>query len=123
MLAEDAFFEFANIQSYTWYSIETGKDIEISEEVYADFRNWLSDKTIDYSSDLEKELKAFKILADQSGELEGIAKQVENLENSIKKDLKVALDKAKPEIMSLLKEEFASRLFLKRGSLKHIFCR
>jgi len=121
LLAEDAIFEFANQYDFASGELASGKDVVITNKHYNDFKAWLATKDIDYASPLEKELESFKLLASETGELDGIAPQLERLESSLKKDLNSDLDNAKNEVIFLLQEEVAGRLFLERGQLEASF--
>lgn len=138
LLAEDAIFEFANQYRFgneaenseltvsdaftrdldAWPS---GKEVMVTDKNFSDFKAWLSKKDIEYASPLEKELEAFKILAEENGELDALAPQIERIEEQLKKDLEADLEKAKAEVMFLLREELAGRLFLSKGQLEASF--
>lgn len=121
LLAEDIIFEFANQYDFGFAEVSSGKEIVVNDQHYTDFVNWLGVRTVSYSSELERELEAFKLLAEESGELDKIAPQIEALEDQIKNDLKADLANAKDEVIFLLQEEVAGRLFLERGKFEASF--
>lgn len=138
LLAQDAIFEFANSYDFVQNELGAGnvmdvseaftlgewtsaKDIEITDQHFIDFKNWLNEKDITYASPLEKELERFKLRAEETGELDRLAPQIELLEGQLRKDLEADLIQAKEEVMFLLKEELAGRLFLDKGKIEASF--
>jgi len=121
LLAQDAFFEFANTYDFGFASVGAAQEIQITDQHYQDFINWLSNKTINYASPLEKELTTFRLLAEEQGELEKIRGQLDALEEQIQNDRATDLASAKSQIVFLLQEEAAGRLFLERGQLEASF--
>jgi carboxyl-terminal processing protease len=121
LLAQDAFFEFANTYDFGFSSVNSPQEIEITDQHYIDFVNWLSNKTIDYASPLEKELTTFRLLAEEQGELEKISGQLDALEQQIQNDQAADLAAAKSQIVFLLQEEAAGRMFLEKGQLEASF--
>ena len=107
--------------AFTYDLWPSGKEVEVTEKNFRDFKEWLSTRDIEYASPLEKELESFKILAEENGELDALAPQIERIEEQLKKDLQSDLEKAKSEVMFLLREELAGRLFLSKGQLEASF--
>jgi len=60
-------------------------------------------------------------MADEQGELNKIAPQLDALQAQLKKDVVDDLLNAKEEVMFLLQEEVAGRLFLEKGQLEASF--
>jgi len=118
ILAEDLFFDFGNAFESQIGEITSPKDFVITDAVYNEFKSWLSDKEFSYTSPIEKQLIELRIVAEQSGELDQIASQLEGLEAAAKQDRNTDLDKNKEEIKFLLKEEFVTRFFFDQGRLE-----
>jgi len=121
LLADDLIFEFANAYDFALGAITSGKEVVINEQHFNDFKDWLGARTFDYASALEKELEAFRLMADEQGELNKIAPQLDALQAQLKKDVVDDLLNAKEEVMFLLQEEVAGRLFLEKGQLEASF--
>lgn len=121
LLAEDAIFQFANEYDFGLGELNSGAEIAISDHHFGDFKAWLNDKTIDYSSTLQKELESFKILAEETGSFDKIAKHIVALEEAIQNDMQADINEAEEEIRFLLKEELAGRLFLEKGQIEAAF--
>lgn len=121
LLAEDAIFQFANEYDFGLGELNSGAEIAISDQHFGDFKAWLNDKTIDYSSTLQKELESFKILAEETGSFDKIAKHIVALEEAIQNDMQADINEAEEEIRFLLKEELAGRLFLEKGQIEAAF--
>lgn len=138
LLEQDAIFEFANTYDFVNGLLGTGnvmnlsdvhafanwnsaKDIKITDKHFNDFKEWLRQKEVNYASPLEKELEAFKRLADETDELDKLAPQIELIEGQLKKDFEADLIRSKEEIIYLLREELAGRFFLEKGQIEASF--
>lgn len=136
LLAQDAIFEFANQYNFggqaaspgitvsdalTYGAWPSGKEVVVTDKNFSDFKAWLITKDIEYASPLDRELENFKLLAEQNGELDALAPQIERIQDQLKKDLGADLENAKEEVMFLLREELAGRLFLSKGQLEASF--
>lgn len=136
LLAQDAIFEFANQYNFggqaaspgitvsdalTYGAWPSGKEVVVTDKNFSDFKAWLITKDIEYASPLDRELENFKLLAEQNGELDALAPQIERIQYQLKKDLGADLENAKEEVMFLLREELAGRLFLSKGQLEASF--
>lgn len=138
LLEQDAIFEFANTYDFVNGLLGTGnvmnlsdvhafaiwnsaKDIKITDKHFNDFKEWLRQKEVNYASPLEKELEAFKRLADETDELDKLAPQIEQIEGQLKKDFEADLIRSKEEIIYLLREELAGRFFLEKGQIEASF--
>jgi carboxyl-terminal processing protease len=121
LLAQDLFFQFANEYDHDWGELYSGQEVIITDKIYDDFKVWLSDKSIGYSSDVIKQLELLRLTADQQGQLDEIADEIDRIDDAVKKDLESDIEKAKKEILFLLREEFAGRFFYEKGQLEASF--
>ncbi|WP_420385589.1 S41 family peptidase [Roseivirga sp.] len=121
LLSEDLIFRFGNEYQAQVGEIEDAATYQVSEEVYNAFKTWVADKEFTYSHPLHDEIESLKRAADEAGELSKIAEQLDILEKSLAKDVSADLDKAKEEIMFLLKEEFVIRQFFEPGRVEASF--
>ena len=118
ILSEDLFFDFGNEYELKIGDINSPKDFTVSDQVFNDFKAWLADKEFSYSSPLAKQLEQLRVVAEQSGELEGITAELQNLEAAAKQDRNTDLEKSKEEIKFLIKEELVTRFFFDQGRLE-----
>ena len=118
LLAEDLFFDFGNEYTSQLGAIESLQDFEITDEIFSDFVTWLSNKSYDYTTPLERELEKLKQVADETDKLEQIHGELKALENQITHDKEQDLNTHKEELKYLLKEEFIIRDFLEQGQIE-----
>lgn len=118
ILSEDLFFDFGNDYETKIGEIADVKSFEITDQVYDDFKAWLADKSFTYSSPLEKQIREIRIVAEETGTLERIAKELEPLEKAAAHSRDEDLDANKAEIRHLLKEEFIIRRFFEQGQIE-----
>lgn len=121
LMSEDLIFRFGNEYADQVPTIEDAANFEVSEELYAAFKSWVSDKEFSYSHPLFDEIEQLKLAAEEAGELQRIATQLSGLENALAKDVSADLDKNKREIKFLLKQEFVARQLLEPGQIEASF--
>ena len=115
ILSADLFFDFGNEYELQIGTVSSPKEFQITDRIYHDFKTWLADKEFSYSGPLAKQLVALRSVAEQSGELNGISRELERLEAAAGQDRNSDLDKNKEEIKFMLKEEFVTRFFFNQG--------
>ncbi|GAB5523433.1 MAG: S41 family peptidase [Roseivirga sp.] len=118
ILSEDLFFDFGNLYESRIGEITDIKNFDISDQVYSDFKAWLADKAFTYASPLEKQIKELRIVAEETGTLDRIARELEPLERAAAHSRDEDLDANKTEIKHLLKEEFVIRRFFEQGRIE-----
>lgn len=95
----------------------------LTEDEYANFITWLSDKDYDYVSPLEKAVTELKEEAKKEGFDQVISSEIQRLEQQVAHSKEKDMITFKDEINMLLSEEIASRYHLLKGqiasSLKH----
>jgi len=118
LIIKNLIFDYATIYQQTYDSIPAVENFKITDEMYADFVTFLSDKDFDYTMesekliiDLEKAVKNEKYLDKVSVELEALRKKLGHDKDS-------DLQNFKNEISSLLYEEIASRYYYQTGRAK-----
>ena len=115
ILSADLFFDFGNEYELQIGTVSSPKEFQITDRIYHDFKTWLADKEFSYSGPVAKQLVALRSVAEQSGELNGISRELERLEAAAGQDRNSDLDKNKEEIKFMLKEEFVTRFFFNQG--------
>lgn len=118
ILSEDLFFDFGNEYEASIGEITDIKNFRITDPVYNDFKAWLADKSFTYSSPLEKQIRELRIVAEETGTLERIARELGPLEEAAAHGRDEDLDANMAEIRHLLKEEFIIRAFFEQGRIE-----
>lgn len=118
ILSEDLFFDFGNEYEASIGEITDIKNFRITDPVYNDFKAWLADKSFTYSSPLEKQIRELRIVAEETGTLERIARELGPLEEAAAHSRDEDLDANMVEIRHLLKEEFIIRAFFEQGRIE-----
>ncbi len=118
ILSEDLFFDFGNHYESRIGEMTDVKNFEITDQVYSDFKAWLADKSFTYSSPLEKQIRQLRVVAEETGTLDRIARELGPLEQAAAHSRDEDLDANKAEIKHLLKEEFVIRKFFEQGRIE-----
>ena len=87
-------------------------------QLFNDFKAWLSDKEFSYANPLQKQIEKLKIVAEETGKLEKIQRQLSPLEEAVKNNREQDIEESKEEIRHLLKEEFVLRAMLEQGQIE-----
>ncbi|MCE7994610.1 MAG: S41 family peptidase [Roseivirga sp.] len=118
ILSEDLFFDFGNYYEARVGEITDVKNFQVTDQIYSDFKAWLADKSFTYSSPLEKQIRELRIVAEETGTLERIARELTPLEEAAAHSRDEDLDANMAEIRHLLKEEFIIRAFFEQGRIE-----
>lgn len=121
MLESDLFFRFGNEYLGDVPVPKSAKEFFTTDEMFTAFKTWMSDKELSYTSVLQTEVKRFKAAAEESGELDKVKSQIEQLEQLVANNLMADLENNKDEIKILLKDEFVARTLLEEGRLEASF--
>ena len=111
-------FDFATEYAKKHSSIAPAVDFEITDEIYADFENFLKDKKYDYSTATEKALNLLKETAKDEKYIDAIAGDIEILIQKVHTDKAVDLHKNREEIAELLKSEILVRYYYDKGRVE-----
>lgn len=98
-------------------SIAAPKQFTISEEEYANFRHYLSDKEFDYKTETERELEAFIEAAKEEEYYTLLKSSVDKLESEYHEREKDDLKNFSADIKELLSEEIAARYYYEEGRI------
>ncbi|MBQ0016734.1 MAG: S41 family peptidase [Bacteroidales bacterium] len=88
---------------------------EITDEIYSDFVNYLSDKDYTYTTITEKMIKELKKVAEEEQYLQAIETDLTAMEQKFTNDKKEDLYRYKGEISDMLKSELLTRYYYERG--------
>ncbi|MBC8146799.1 MAG: S41 family peptidase [Bacteroidetes bacterium] len=93
-------------------------NFKITDEIYKDFTEFISDKDYDYSTKSENDLKLLKETAKKEKYFDDIEKEYNDLLDKIMHNKKDDLVKFKNEITLLLKSEIISRYYYQKGRIQ-----
>jgi len=108
-------FDYASLYRRTHPKISAPKSFKLSDEDYADFVKYLSDKNYSYSTASEKILSALKTEASKDKQFAELQPELEALKNKLSSTKKNDLQVHKPEIKQVLENEIASRYYFEKG--------
>lgn len=118
LLSKFLFFDYANKFKKSHDSIPLAKSFVITDEIYNDFVNWLSDKDYDYVSRSERMLVELKKTAESEQYLEELKSEFDLLESRMIHNKQADLQKFRPEIERILKNEIVARYYNQKGRVE-----
>lgn len=118
LIAKFLVFNYVNKFVKEHPSIDTPDKFHITDAIYNDFVQFLSDKDYSYHTDTEELLKALKEAAKEENYLDALSAEIESLETKLKKDKADDLNKFRSEISELLKAEILVRYYYASGRLE-----
>ncbi len=98
-------------------SIPPIEEFEISNEIYNDFLEYISDKDYDYTTESEKTLDDLRKYAEKEKYFEAISEDYENLKNEMMHDKEKDLYEFQDEIRHLLEMDIATRYYYQKGKI------
>lgn len=118
LLSKYLFFDYANRFKRTHDSIPAAKDFQISDEIYNDFVNWLSDKDYDYVSRSERMLADLRKTAESEKYYDELKGEFDLLQSKMIHNKQADLNKFRPEIERILKNEIVARYYNQKGRVE-----
>lgn len=118
LLSKYLFFDYANKFKRTHDSIPAAKDFAITNEVYSDFVSWLQDKEYDYVSRSERMLIDLKKTAESEKYYDELKSEFDLLESKMIHNKQADLEKFRPEIERILKNEIVARYYNQKGRVE-----
>jgi len=98
--------------------IPAPEEFTITDEIYSDFVDFLSDKEYDYTTACEEKLDELKESATKEGSFDAIEEQLLSLQKAMKHSKEEDLVTHKTEISKLLKMEIVSRYYYQEGKIR-----
>ena len=111
-------FDYATDYAKKHSSILPAADFEITDEIYADFTDFLKDKKYEYSTSTEKALELLKEAAKDEKYIESIADDIEKLIQKVHSDKAVDLQKNREDITGFIKSELLTRYYYEKGRIE-----
>lgn len=108
-------FDYATKYRSLHPTIDSVKNFEVTDSIYNDFTNFITDKDYDYITKSEQSLKDFKTNAVAEKYFDAIKAEYDDLQTKILHNKKGDLVKFKDEVKDLLKDEIVSRYYFQKG--------
>ena len=110
-------FDYATKFRFENPSIASAEDFVITDEIFEDFKNYISDKEYNYTSKSEKALNNLKKFAIQENYFDAIKQEYDTLRDRIYHDKKSDIIKHQDEIKDMLRIEIVSRYYYQKGQV------
>ena len=110
-------FDFATQFRYKNEKIESIENFEITDEIFNNFVDFLSDKEYQYTTATEDALDIFKEITDEEGTSDLISEEFNLLIEKIKLNKENDLGNNKEEIKEFLSNEIVSRYYYQEGRI------
>ncbi|BDD02818.1 peptidase S41 [Aureibacter tunicatorum] len=122
LMAKGLFFDYATEYYYENKDEKVvPKTYAISDQQYDEFKEWLSDKDYDYTTNAENTLEKLQKITATGRYDENVKTQLEALETAISHNKEKDLDTYSDEVRHLLAQEIVSRHFLSEGIIEASF--
>ena len=118
LLSRYLVFDYATQFCLKHPTIDVPGKFEITDEIYNDFLNYLSDKNYDYTTRSEKELADLQKSAEKEKYFEDVKPEFEALKLKIMHNKNDDLDRNKTEIKRFLSSEIVTRYYYQKGRIE-----
>lgn len=112
------FFNYAMKFSREHATIAPAGQFQITDEIWQDFVNYLSDRTYEYTTYTENIISDLKKVAQEERYLDNLKQQIEILEKTYKEAKKEDLNRNREEISELLKDAILLHYYYRRGCIE-----
>lgn len=119
LVTKNLIFDYATLFAYNHSEIEPADQFEITDAIYSDFINFLSDKDYDYVTESEKKLLDLKKTAQEEKYFENIQTEFESLMLKMSHNKQEDLITFREEIAEFLGNEIISRYYFQKGRIQH----
>jgi carboxyl-terminal processing protease len=114
-------FDYATQYKIKHPSIADAKTFHLSDNEYADFISWLTNKEYDYVTESEEKLEALKVKAEKENYFQSIQAEYNAVKAKIKSDKASDLKLHEQEIKWLIENEIVSRYYYQNGRTENSF--
>ena len=101
-------------------TIPTPHDFRITDEIYQDFINYLSDKTYEYTTYTENIISDLRKVAEEENYMDNLKQQIDQLEKTYKEAKKEDLMRNRQEISELLQDAILVHYYYRKGSIEGV---
>lgn len=119
LMKENMFFDFANKFYHENKEIEEPNNFEISDKIFKEFIEFITNKEFDYENKSEKEFEKLKEIAEEEKYLSLAEDEFEELRKKIAHDKDKDLELFEDEIKELLAEEIIARYYYQSGQIQY----
>lgn len=112
------FFNYAKKFAQEHDHIAPAGEFEISDEIWQDFVNYLSDKKYEYTTYTENIISDLKKVAEEENYMDNLKQQIEMLEKTYKEAKKEDLNRNREEIAQLLKDAIVLHYYYRKGCIE-----
>ena len=112
------FFNYAKKSHKEHPTIAPAGQFEITDEIYNDFVNYLSDKTYDYTTYTENIINDLRKVAEEENYMDNLKQQIDQLEKTYKDAKKEDLMRNRTEISQLLKDAILLHYYYRKGCIE-----
>ncbi len=117
LYANNYIFNYANKFVSEHDTIADPESFEITDAVFADFKEFVTEQDFDYSTETESLIEGLKKSAERESYLTALNAQIEVLDSLVKEEKKHDIEKFKSDIKELLLLEIVSRYYYQRGRI------
>ena len=115
LLQKNLVFDYVTDYYYKHKTIPSASEFRVTDEIYNDFKQYISTKEYEYSTATEKTLKILRETAKEEKYLDAIEKELAELEKKLQSDKLADLEKNKDEIKQLIEAEILTRYYYEKG--------
>lgn len=115
------FFDYATKYRAAHPSIPPANQFKLSDADYQNFLAFLKDKSYEYKTSTEEDLKKLEASAKDEEYLNAIKSDLDDVEKKLKADKQEDVMKHKDDIKEILEDEIASRYYFQAGRIKASF--
>lgn len=120
LLQKMLIFDYATLFQRSHEQIAPAAEFEISDEMYADFCQFLKEKKLSYSTVSERVIQELRDVAKQEKYAEAIEQQIKEMEARLKAEKEDDLQKHREEVCEMLKAEILTRYYYDEGRLSGV---
>lgn len=121
LMSDDLIFDYATKYYYDHPEIENAKTFTLSDSEYSAFKDWLKDKDVQYTTQVEHDIEGLIKSAKKEKYYQDIAAQIEALREETLHNKDQDLMTFKSEIKMLLEREIAGRYYYQGGMIESMF--
>ena len=118
LVNDDMIFDFATQYCIKHPVIGPVSEFKLTDADYADFKALLKKRNFTYDRQSEALLKKLKDMAEFEGYMDSASEEFAALENKLKHNLDLELDRFAKDIKPLLAEEIVKRYYYEKGSVQ-----
>lgn len=108
-------FDFANEFTKLHDSIPEPKDFHITDDIYEDFKLFISQHDFSYETESERLLRRFRNAAQSESYFDAMDAEINRLAEIVEKQKALDLSTFRTEIEQILREEIVSRYYYRQG--------